>query len=68
MWKNDFSRKTENNFFGNLVKTEWISGIDIDEKREAKTQWCFSNEAKIHIAKEPDELDSLIETLKLRTI
>ena len=68
MWKNDFSRKTENNFLGNLVKTEWISGIDIDEKREAKTQWCFSNEAKIHIAKEPDELDSLIETLKLRTI
>ena len=25
-----------NNFFGNLVKTEWVSGIDIDEKREAK--------------------------------
>ena len=25
-----------NNFFGNLAKTEWIRGIDIDEKREAK--------------------------------
>ena len=25
-----------NNFFGNLAKTEWISGIDIDEKRKTK--------------------------------
>ena len=55
-----------NNFFENLVETEWISGIDI-EKREAKLQSCFSNETEIHIAKEPNELDFLIETLKLRT-
>ena len=26
------------NFFGNIVKTEWISGTDIDEKRKAKIQ------------------------------
>ena len=45
-----------NKFFGNLVKTEWISGIDIDKKREAKIQSCFSNETEVHIAKEPDEL------------
>ena len=32
-----------NKFFGNLVITEWISGIDIDKKREAKNQSCFSN-------------------------
>ena len=56
-----------NNFFGNLVKTEWISGIDTDEKREAKIQSCFSNETEIHIEKEPDELDLLLETFKLRT-
>ena len=55
------------NFFGNLVKIEWRSGIDTDEKREAKTQLCFSNETGNHTAKEPDEIDSLIETLKLRT-
>ena len=24
-----------NNFFGNILKTEWISGTDIDKKREA---------------------------------
>ena len=55
-----------NNFFGKLVKTEWISGIDIDEKREAEIQSSFSNETEVHIAKEPEELDSLIETFKLR--
>ena len=55
-----------NNFLGKLVKTEWISGIDIDEKREAEIQSSFSNETEVHIAKEPEELDSLIETFKLR--
>ena len=54
-------------FFGNIIKTEWISGIDIDKKREAKTQSYFSNETEVHVAKEPDELDSLIETFKLRS-
>ena len=49
------------NFFGNIIKTEWISGIDIDKKREAETQSYFSNETEVHVAKEPDELDSLIE-------
>ena len=68
MEKSNFLEKLGiNNFFGNLAKTEWISGIDIDEKRKVKIQSCFSNETEVHIAKEPDELDSLIETLKLRT-
>ena len=39
-----------NKFFGDLVKAEWISGIDIDKKREAKIQSCFSNETEVHIA------------------
>ena len=56
-----------NNFFGNIIKTEWISGIDIDKQREAKTQSYFSNETEVYVAKEQDELDSLIETFKLRS-
>ena len=56
-----------NNFFGDIVKTEWISGIDINEKRETKFQLCFSNETEIYIAEEPNGLDSLIETFKIRT-
>ena len=56
-----------NNFFGNIIKTEWISGIDIDKRREDEIQSYFSNETGAHVAKEQDELDSLIETFKLRS-
>ena len=62
-----FEKLGLNNFFGNIIKTEWISGIDIDKKREAEIQSYFSNETEVHVAKEPDELDSLIETFKLRS-
>ena len=56
-----------NNFFGNIIKTEWISGTETDKQREAKIQSYFSNETEIHVAKEQDELDSLLETFKLRS-
>ena len=56
-----------NNFFGNIIKTEWISGIDIDKRREDEIQSYFSNKTGAHVAKEQDELDSLIETFKLRS-
>ena len=55
------------NLFGNIIKTEWISGIDNDIRREAKIQSYFSNETEVHVAKEQDELDSLIKTFKLRS-
>ena len=56
-----------NNSFGSIIKTEWISGIEIDKQREAEMQSYFSNETEVHVAKEQDELDSLIETFKLRS-
>ena len=56
-----------NKFFGDIIKTEWISGIDIDKKREAKIQSYFSYKTEVHVAKEQDELDSLIETFKPRS-
>ena len=56
-----------NNFFGNILKTEWISGTDIDKKREVEIQSCFNNKTDVHIAKEQDELDSLNETFKLQS-
>ena len=55
------------NFFGKIIKTERISGIEIDKQRETEIQSYFSNETEVHIAKEQDELDSLIETFKLRS-
>ena len=41
-----------NKFLGELVKIEWISGIDINKKREAEIKSSFSDETKVHIAKE----------------
>ena len=54
-----------NNFFGNIIKTKWISGIAIDKQREAEIQSYFSNKTEVHVAKEQDELNSLSETFKL---
>ena len=56
-----------NKFFGELVKTEWVTGIKIDDQREAEIQACFSNEVEFHHAADPDELTELIEKFKLRT-
>ena len=30
-----------NNFFGEIIKTEWVSGIDIDKTREAENPILF---------------------------
>ena len=56
-----------NNFFGDIVKTEWISGISIDKKREDEIQSYFKNETEVHIAEDEDELKSLIDTFKQRS-
>ena len=40
-----------NNFFGNIIKTEWISGSDIDKKRQAEIQSYFSNKTEVHVVK-----------------
>ena len=53
-----------NKFFGEIVKTEWVSGIEIDESREAEIQSCFSNETEVYVATEKDDLDNLIEKFK----
>ena len=54
-----------NNFFSNIVKTESVSGIAIDKKREAEIQSYLKNETEVHIAQDQDKLDSLIDTLIL---
>ena len=56
-----------NNFFGNNVKTEWVSRIAINKKREAEIQSYFKNETEVHIAQDQDKLDSLIDAFKQRS-
>ena len=57
-----------NKFFGDIIKTEWVSGIEIDTSREAEIQSCFSNPTQVHIATEKDDLDALLELFKSNTL
>ena len=57
-----------NKFFGDIIKTEWVSGIEIDSAREAEIQSCFSNETEVHIATEKDDLDGLLEIFKSKVL
>ena len=54
-------------FFGKLVKTEWVTGIEIGDQRQAKIQACFSNKVEFHLVKTSEKLTELIEKFKLRT-
>ena len=55
-----------NKFLGDIIKTEWVSGIEIDASQEAEIQSCFDNETEVHIATEKYELDELIDNFKLK--
>ena len=55
------------NFFSNIIKTEWVSGIEISKTRDAEIQSCFSNDVEFHPAPDTHSLKSLIETFKLVT-
>ena len=46
-----FEKLGLNKFFGDIIKTEWISGIDIDKTRKTEIESYFSNETEDHIAK-----------------
>ena len=63
MRKNIFFTKTcRQQFFGELVKTEWVTGIKINDQREAEIQSCFSNKiVEFHDTADPNELTELIE-------
>ena len=56
-----------NNFFDKIVKTEWVSGIAIDKKKEAEIQSYFKNETEVHVAQDQEKLDYLIDTFKQRS-
>ena len=40
-----------NNFFGKIVKTEWISGIDIDKKERPKSNLILATKQKFMLQK-----------------
>ena len=56
-----------NNFFGNLVKTEWISYIKLDKSREAEIQSCFNCDIEFHYPNNKDKFENLLQDFKLHS-
>ena len=56
-----------NNFFGRIVKTEWVPSIPLSKSREAEIQSCFNSKVEFHYAQDTDGLKKLIQTFKFRT-
>ena len=38
-----------NNFFGKIVKTEWVSSISLSKSREAEIQSCFNSKVSSYL-------------------
>ena len=56
-----------NNFFSNIVKTEWVSGIYISKAREAEIQSCVDTPVDFYHAPNQDILEDFIEKFKNKT-
>ena len=55
-----------NNFFGELKKVKWLSGIKLSKKREAEIESNFYCEVKFSYPKDTDELADEVEGYKLQ--
>ena len=56
-----------NNFFGDLKKVKWVSGIRLNQKREAEIESNFSCEVKFSYPLDEDELNDKLEEFKLES-
>ena len=53
-----------NNFFGELVKAFWVSGIELSESRKAHIESCFDCDIEFMIVKDEDDLNDILEHFK----
>ena len=56
-----------NNFFGQLKKVKWVSGIRLDKRREAEIESNFNCEVKFSYSTDKEELSEKIEEYKLES-
>ena len=56
-----------NKFFGELVKTEWVSYIKLDTKREAEIQSCFYCDLDFYYPRNKEQFEELLEYFKTKT-
>ena len=50
-----------NNFFGELVKAEWVSYIKLDKQREAELQSCFDTQLDFYYTRNKEQSENLLE-------
>ena len=57
-----------NNFFGDIVKAEWVLSIELTPTSQAKIQSSFSCDVELHYPRTLERFDDLIEDFQLKTI
>ena len=57
-----------NNFLGKIVKTEWVSSIQLSKIREVEIQSSFSCDVSFHYPQTLEAFDSLVEEFNLKSI
>ena len=50
-----------NKFFGELLKTEWVSYVKLDKQLEAEIQSCFDCKTDFYYPRNKDKFESLLE-------
>ena len=53
-----------NNFFGKILKIEWVSSIPLSKSRQAEIQSYFNSKVEFHFAQDIEDLKELIEIFK----
>ena len=56
-----------NKFFGDIIKTEWVSYIKLDKKREAQIQSCFDCQVDFYYPRSKENFDNLLEYFKAKS-
>ena len=56
-----------NKFFGDIIKTEWVSYIKVDKKREAQIQSCFDCQVDFYYPRNKENFDNLLEYFKTKS-
>ena len=60
--KTGFAQKLAvNKFFGDIIKTGWVSYIKLDKKREAEIQSCFDWQVSFYYPRNKEKFDNLFE-------
>ena len=56
-----------NQFFGELIKAEWVSYIKLDIQREAELQSCFDCQIDSYYPRNKDQFENLLEYFKIKS-